>query len=108
MIGPFQSVWGSFWREGQWGYGCCHSFLRNSYCIGEAGKLPAIEFNTEIAAVEKKKKSNEEKGDEDGKEKTRKKKKSKHHKEKKEKENGKTKDEQEEEEETLEKVDFWI
>lgn len=21
-----------------WGYACCHSFLHNSYCVGEAGK----------------------------------------------------------------------
>lgn len=32
------SVWGSFWREGRWGYQCCHSYTRNSYCTGEAGK----------------------------------------------------------------------
>lgn len=24
--------------EGQWGYGCCHSLIKNSYCTGEAGK----------------------------------------------------------------------
>jgi pre-mRNA-processing factor SLU7 len=29
------SVWGSFWREGQWGYACCKSTVRNSYCLGE-------------------------------------------------------------------------
>lgn len=22
------SVWGSFWRNGQWGYKCCHSFVK--------------------------------------------------------------------------------
>ncbi|KAG7200868.1 hypothetical protein KM043_003231 [Ampulex compressa] len=32
------SVWGSYWQEGQWGYRCCHSFVKNSYCTGEAGK----------------------------------------------------------------------
>jgi len=30
------SVWGSFWREGQWGYACCSSTVRNSYCLGKA------------------------------------------------------------------------
>ncbi|XP_029209163.1 pre-mRNA-splicing factor SLU7-like isoform X1 [Acropora muricata] len=32
------SVWGSYWQEGRWGYACCHSFIRNSYCTGDAGK----------------------------------------------------------------------
>lgn len=34
----FQSVWGSYWQEGSWGYACCHSLIRNSYCTGDAGK----------------------------------------------------------------------
>ncbi len=33
------SVWGSFWRDGQWGYKCCHSFVKNSYCTGEKGVM---------------------------------------------------------------------
>lgn len=33
-----QSVWGSYWKDGQWGYGCCHSFIQESYCTGAAGK----------------------------------------------------------------------
>ena len=32
------SVWGSYWHEHRWGYQCCHSFIKNSYCTGEAGK----------------------------------------------------------------------
>jgi pre-mRNA-processing factor SLU7 len=32
------SVWGSYWHNGKWGFKCCHSFLKNSYCVGEAGK----------------------------------------------------------------------
>lgn len=35
------SVWGSYWQNGQWGYQCCHSFIKNSYCTGEAGKKAA-------------------------------------------------------------------
>jgi len=31
-------VWGSFWKEGQWGYQCCFSLIQNSYCTGETGK----------------------------------------------------------------------
>ncbi|KJR89671.1 pre-mRNA-processing factor SLU7 [Sporothrix schenckii 1099-18] len=32
------SVWGSWWSNFQWGYACCHSFVRNSYCTGADGK----------------------------------------------------------------------
>ncbi|KAL0119466.1 hypothetical protein PUN28_007750 [Cardiocondyla obscurior] len=32
------SVWGSYWQEGKWGYKCCYSFIKNSYCTGESGK----------------------------------------------------------------------
>jgi pre-mRNA-processing factor SLU7 len=32
------TVWGSWWSNFQWGYACCHSFLKNSYCTGEEGK----------------------------------------------------------------------
>jgi pre-mRNA-processing factor SLU7 len=30
------TVWGSFWKEGQWGYACCKSTVRNSYCLGKS------------------------------------------------------------------------
>ncbi|XP_051167554.1 pre-mRNA-splicing factor Slu7-like [Leptopilina boulardi] len=39
--GNHSSVWGSFWRDGKWGFKCCHSFIKNSYCTGESGKLAA-------------------------------------------------------------------
>lgn len=32
------TVWGSYWKNGRWGFKCCHSFIKNSYCVGEAGK----------------------------------------------------------------------
>jgi len=32
------SVWGSFWTNGKWGYQCCHSLVKQSYCTGDAGK----------------------------------------------------------------------
>ncbi|KAL9823763.1 pre-mRNA-splicing factor SLU7-like [Geothlypis trichas] len=31
-------IWGSYWKEGKWGYKCCHSFVKYSYCTGETGK----------------------------------------------------------------------
>jgi pre-mRNA-processing factor SLU7 len=36
--GNHSSVWGSWWHNFQWGYKCCHSTLKKSYCAGEAGK----------------------------------------------------------------------
>ncbi|CAK8698288.1 unnamed protein product [Clavelina lepadiformis] len=37
-INNHTSVWGSYWKEGKWGYACCHSFIKHSYCTGDAGK----------------------------------------------------------------------
>ncbi|VDK57533.1 unnamed protein product [Cylicostephanus goldi] len=31
------SVFGSYWKNGQWGYKCCHSFIKNSFCLQEEG-----------------------------------------------------------------------
>jgi pre-mRNA-processing factor SLU7 len=33
------SVWGSWWHNFTWGYACCHSNVKNSYCTGDAGRL---------------------------------------------------------------------
>ena len=38
FINNHQTVWGSWWTDFQWGYSCCHSTVKNSYCTGEAGK----------------------------------------------------------------------
>lgn len=39
------SVWGSYWQDGKWGYKCCYSFIKNSYCTGESGKRAAEATN---------------------------------------------------------------
>ena len=39
------SVWGSWWSNFQWGYACCHSTIKNSYCTGEEGKIAFEEAN---------------------------------------------------------------
>jgi len=31
------SVWGSWWSNFRWGYACCRSHVKNSYCTGEEG-----------------------------------------------------------------------
>jgi pre-mRNA-processing factor SLU7 len=38
LINNHTSVWGSWWSDFKWGYACCHSFVKNSYCTGEMGK----------------------------------------------------------------------
>ncbi|KAJ4298455.1 mRNA splicing protein [Collariella sp. IMI 366227] len=38
FINNHTSVWGSWWSDFRWGYACCHSFVKNSYCTGEMGK----------------------------------------------------------------------
>ncbi|WPH01639.1 Pre-mRNA splicing Prp18-interacting factor-domain-containing protein [Acrodontium crateriforme] len=31
-------VWGSWWSDFKWGYACCHSFVKNSFCTGDEGR----------------------------------------------------------------------
>nr|XP_060620941.1 pre-mRNA-splicing factor SLU7 [Anolis sagrei ordinatus] len=38
LINNHTCIWGSYWKEGKWGYKCCYSFVKYSYCTGEAGK----------------------------------------------------------------------
>lgn len=38
FINNHTSVWGSWWSNFKWGYSCCHSTVKNSYCTGDAGK----------------------------------------------------------------------
>ncbi|KAI9338532.1 Pre-mRNA splicing Prp18-interacting factor-domain-containing protein [Obelidium mucronatum] len=40
-----RTVWGSYWNAGRWGYACCHSFTRSSYCTGQAGIEAAAASN---------------------------------------------------------------
>ncbi|KAK6439413.1 mRNA splicing protein [Oleoguttula sp. CCFEE 5521] len=34
FINNHTSVWGSWWRDFKWGYACCHSVIKNSFCTG--------------------------------------------------------------------------
>ena len=38
FINNHTAVWGSWWSNFQWGYVCCHSVVKKSYCTGEEGK----------------------------------------------------------------------
>lgn len=46
------SVWGSYWQDGKWGYKCCYSFIKNSYCTGESGKR-AVEAINDSSTLDK-------------------------------------------------------
>ncbi|WAR22552.1 SLU7-like protein [Mya arenaria] len=37
LINNHTSVWGSYWSAGHWGFKCCCSFIKESYCTGLAG-----------------------------------------------------------------------
>ncbi|KAJ4525030.1 mRNA splicing protein [Exophiala dermatitidis] len=39
LVNNHTSVWGSWWHNFTWGYACCHSTVKNSYCTGEAGRI---------------------------------------------------------------------
>lgn len=79
------SVFGSWYKDGKWGYRCCHSLMKNSYCIGEQGyaleaELPIDGLKDRLKVFgkeaqtsdeqpkEKSKKKKEEKGEKDDKE----------------------------------------
>lgn len=38
MINNHTSVWGSWWHNFRWGFKCCYSTVKNSYCTGPAGR----------------------------------------------------------------------
>uniref|UniRef100_A0A3B3TRB8 Pre-mRNA-splicing factor SLU7 n=1 Tax=Poecilia latipinna TaxID=48699 RepID=A0A3B3TRB8_9TELE len=37
LINNHTCIWGSYWKDGCWGYKCCHSLVKQSYCTGQAG-----------------------------------------------------------------------
>ncbi|KAF8648293.1 hypothetical protein HU200_064872 [Digitaria exilis] len=46
-INNHTSVWGSWWKDHQWGYKCCKQTIKNSYCTGLAG-IEAAESSTDL------------------------------------------------------------
>ncbi|XP_076103199.1 pre-mRNA-splicing factor SLU7-like [Mytilus galloprovincialis] len=104
-INNHSSVWGSFWSNGKWGFKCCHSTIKESYCTGEAGKEAAqneiltIEEGDESPVEEEPQKSLLEQHQEkmNGKKRKKKKKKNKHKKHKKKSSSESSSEESEEE-----------
>uniref|UniRef100_A0A671UEJ5 Pre-mRNA-splicing factor SLU7 n=1 Tax=Sparus aurata TaxID=8175 RepID=A0A671UEJ5_SPAAU len=37
LINNHTCIWGSYWKDGFWGYKCCHSMVKQSYCTGDTG-----------------------------------------------------------------------
>ena len=51
MINNHTAVWGSWWDDFKWGYACCHSTVKNSYCSGDEGKKAPPEPRKEEAEI---------------------------------------------------------
>lgn len=51
------SVWGSYWMDGKWGYKCCKSLSKDSYC--NAPDLPSINRKTNSKENESQSKNDE-------------------------------------------------
>ncbi|KMZ64844.1 Pre-mRNA-splicing factor SLU7 [Zostera marina] len=47
FINNHTCVWGSWWKDHQWGYKCCMQTTRNSYCTGIAG-IEAAEASADL------------------------------------------------------------
>ena len=45
------SIFGSFWNEGKWGYKCCHSFVKNSYCTGNSWRVMRAKRDIEFGSL---------------------------------------------------------
>lgn len=51
MAFVLQCIWGSYWKDGNWGYKCCHSLVKQSYCTGDTCKKTTVSshFYTQTA-----------------------------------------------------------
>eukprot|EP00045_Choanoeca_perplexa_P017789 m.266908 g.266908 ORF g.266908 m.266908 type:complete len:562 (+) comp17631_c0_seq2:62-1747(+) len=56
--GNHKSVWGSFWTQGRWGYSCCHSLEKNSYCTGAAGRQARADKPTDLLELKAREEAN--------------------------------------------------
>lgn len=45
-INNHTTTWGSFWKNGEWGYKCCHAFIKNSWCCKQS--IGAAENSGEV------------------------------------------------------------
>ncbi|XP_067929139.1 pre-mRNA-splicing factor SLU7-like [Watersipora subatra] len=45
------AVWGSYWHAGRWGYQCCYSTIKESYCTGEKGREAAAQEQSSVSQM---------------------------------------------------------
>ncbi|KAG2483817.1 hypothetical protein HYH03_017340 [Edaphochlamys debaryana] len=50
LINNHTAVWGSWWKDGHWGFACCRSCVKQSYCTGKAGEAAASEVDEAMLA----------------------------------------------------------
>uniref|UniRef100_A0A7N8Y5J8 Pre-mRNA-splicing factor SLU7 n=1 Tax=Mastacembelus armatus TaxID=205130 RepID=A0A7N8Y5J8_9TELE len=60
LINNHTCIWGSYWKDGCWGYKCCYSMARQSYCTGDAG-IKIMHRDKMMKEKKKKKKSKKNK-----------------------------------------------
>lgn len=44
LVNNHTSVWGSFWKNGEWGFKCCHIVIKNSWCCKQTIGAAESEF----------------------------------------------------------------
>lgn len=42
------TIWGSYFKNGQWGYACCYQVQRYAFCTGKEGRRAAVETDKEM------------------------------------------------------------
>ncbi|XP_061394620.1 pre-mRNA-splicing factor Slu7 [Musca vetustissima] len=53
LINNHTTIWGSYYNGGHWGYKCCKSFIKNSYCVGMKDPEKISEASVTVALIEK-------------------------------------------------------
>eukprot|EP01041_Mallomonas_annulata_P010435 gene10435-21776_t len=62
-INNHTAIWGSYFNRGRrsWGFSCCHSLVKNSYCVGEKGKTIHDAASTQTISSQQERKMLEKK-----------------------------------------------
>uniref|UniRef100_A0A1I8MTI7 Pre-mRNA-splicing factor SLU7 n=1 Tax=Musca domestica TaxID=7370 RepID=A0A1I8MTI7_MUSDO len=53
LVNNHMSIWGSYYNGGRWGYKCCKSFIKNSYCVGLKDPEAMPETSTDMESKER-------------------------------------------------------
>jgi len=64
IINNHTKIWGSYYEDGQWGYGCCKNLVKNSYCTGKAGIIAREQGSSVQVSKEEKEEPNGNNGEE--------------------------------------------